>query len=58
MNATAAQTGLRKGDVASKSVAERLTKLKVQFTRASIVFSVGGIPYPDPSGCTAVTWDK
>ena len=39
LNATAAQTGLRKDEVASKTVAEGLTK--VQFSRASVVFFSG-----------------
>ena len=48
LNATAAQTGLRKesDEVASNTVAEGLTR--VQFTRASVVFSVGGTMYADP----------
>ena len=48
LNATAAQTltGLRKDEVTSKTVAEGLTK--VQFNRASLVFSVGGTMYADP----------
>ena len=48
MNATAAQTGLRKDEVASKTVAEGLTSTKVQFNRASVVFSVGGTMHADP----------
>ena len=46
MNATAAQTGLRKDEVASKTVAKGLTR--VQFDRSSVVFSVDGTMYADP----------
>ena len=46
LNATAAQTGLRKDEVTSKTVAEGLTT--IQFNRASVVFSVGGTMYADP----------
>ena len=46
LNATAAQTGLRKDEVASKTVAEGLTR--VQFDRSSVIFSVGGTMYADP----------
>ena len=46
LNATAAQTGVRKDEVSCKTVAQGLTK--VQYTRASLVFRIGGLDIADP----------
>lgn len=46
LNATSAQTGLRKDEVACKTKAQGLTK--VQLTRASLVFTIRGKEYADP----------
>lgn len=46
LNATSAQTGLRKDEVSCKTKKEGLSK--VQFTRESLVFAIHGEDYPDP----------
>ena len=47
LNATAAQTGLRKDECACRVKADGLTK--VQFSRESLVFKIAGVSHADPT---------